>query len=125
MKCLRFFVGLTLLASVLFLNSCEPAPTHMLYIGESGCVASSVDGDRIDVVWFFPGDLVIWINTASRDMTVSFENDAIFGVSEFTVPSGKRVKLTVEAIDPITVDYSISPCDEAPGTPKAKVGDEP
>lgn len=125
MKFLRFFAGLTLLASVLFLSSCEPVPTHMLYIGEDGCVASSVDGDPIDVVWFFPGDLVIWTNTASREMTVHFENDVIFGVTEFKVPSGKRVKLTVKAKDPVTVDYSISPCDGAPGTPKAVIGDEP
>jgi hypothetical protein len=125
MRLSRIVVGLALLSVMAILCGCESTPTHTFYIGEEGCCATSVDGDKIDKLWMFPGDQVIWINTASKDMTVSFDSDVIFGVSEFTVTSGKRVKMTVEADASVTVDYSISPCNGAPGTPKAVVEDEP
>jgi len=121
----RLVSGLALLLVAAIVAGCESPPTHMFYIDEQGCYATGVDGDPIETLWMFPGDQVIWINRTSRDMTVSFENDAIFGVSEFTVPGGKRVILTVKADEAVTVDYSITPCDGAPGTPKAAVGDSP
>jgi hypothetical protein len=98
----------------------------MFYIPEEGCMVTTADGDRIEEFWVFPGDQVIFINTASRDMTVTFESDVMFGEVEFTIERGTRKILTVKTdAAPATVDYLITPCDGAPGTPKGKIGDQP
>ncbi|MFH1754384.1 MAG: hypothetical protein ABIA59_01660 [Candidatus Latescibacterota bacterium] len=125
MKLTRFATGLCLLAAVLFLSSCEPVPMHTFYISEEGCILKSADGDRIEDFWVFPGDLVIIINTAGKDMTVKFATPGMFEDQEFTIARGTRVKYYVKDDAEGTFDYTITPCDGAPGTPKGNVGDNP
>jgi hypothetical protein len=104
---------------------CSEPPTYIVYIDEDGCNAVDLDGNKIDPLWVFPKDRVVWINTASMEMTIKFEDVSIFGVEDVPVAPGKRAILTVKSDATGSVDYSITPCSGGSGSPKVNVGDRP
>ncbi len=104
---------------------CTQSPTYIVYINENGCTAVDLDGNKIDPLWVFPDDRVVWVNTSSKEMTIKFEDVSIFGVEDVPVEIGKRATLTVKSDATGSMDYSITPCSGGSGTPKVKVGDRP
>jgi hypothetical protein len=125
MKLKHFLFGIALLVSSFLIFSCEPPPTHILYITDQSCYARDADGNIIETLWLFPGDRVVWVNSANFEATVKFEDEGVFGMEEWTIASKGREIMYVKAEEEMTVDYIITPCEDPPGTPRAKVPPPP
>jgi hypothetical protein len=125
MKLKYFLSGIALLVACIIIAGCEPPPTHILYITDESCYARDADGNIIEILWLFPGDRVVWVNTANFEATVQFEDECVFGIEEWTIASGAREIMYVECEEEMTVDYVITPCENPPGTPRAKIPPPP
>lgn len=128
MRLMTVWCGVLLAGVILSAGGCEQPPTYIVYIDQVGCKAKTWDGDYIDPLWLFPGDRVIWVNRSSEDKTVSFEDETIFGEKEWTIAPGKRVTMFVKEGSEGVHDYNIIPSDTGecpPGSPQAKVGEDP
>jgi hypothetical protein len=105
---------------------CEPAPTITVYIDHDACWAVDADGDKIETLWVFPNDRVVWVNSSDEDKTIKFDDATIFGATDFPVAIGERAILTVEADASGTISYNIVPNHDCPtGSPRVATGGGP
>lgn len=116
------------LLGVMFIaGCCDCPPTLIVYISGSGCGARTADMKPIETLVMYPGDQVVWVNTSNTEMTVRFEDESFFGEKEWTIAPGKRKIMTVQSGASGSQEYTIIPCDvtQWPGSPEAKVGEDP
>ena len=112
----------------------EVVSGYILFIDDEGCRVKGMDRKPIEILWVFPGDQVIWINTSSETMTIEFNSDLVFGTEGLTIASGNRTITKVQKDARGSFEYTITPCKEGgdpsrinilDGTPKGKVTDPP
>lgn len=110
------------------------ASTYTVFIDEGDSRAKTMGGNPVEKLWVFPGDQIVWINTAPKIMTVEFKNKSIFGLKNLMIDAGNRSVTTVKKQKPGTFEYTVMPnaAQSGPlqtriidGTPKGIIGDEP
>jgi hypothetical protein len=125
MKQARLIAVLLAIAMIPIMGGCDE-PQYIVYVEKSGCTAKTWDGDKIDDLWVFPKDRVVWVNIDDEEVTIKFLDINIFGVDAVTIPKGKRAKLQVKSDATGSTDYIIvdgTNCE--PAAPTVKVGDPP
>jgi len=129
MKSIRVLLLFVFLISVLMLvGGCSKHYVDV-YINEI-CEPVTLENDRkIDVLYFFPGDYVIFNNMrAENSVTLEFPV-GMFEVTEVTIEAGHRVTLKVVADGPLDdttsgrIIFTGTGCPM--GNPEAKVGEGP
>jgi hypothetical protein len=115
-------IGILLISGL----GCEQAPTVTVYIDHDACWAVDADGNKIEPLWVFPKDRVVWVNSSDEDKTIKFDDATIFGVTDVPVAIGARAILTVKADASGTISYNIVPNHDCPtGAPKVSAGSGP
>jgi hypothetical protein len=117
-------VGL-LLATLLVVGGCSRHYVDV-YLNEIGSLVL-LDGDPdniIDPLWVYKDDYVIFNNTRSKAITLTFPL-GMFEVDEVVVDGGRRAILQVVADGPSEGTISVSGDGIPAGSPKVKVGEGP
>ena len=126
------WVVVVVIIGVIFRYWCCPEPEccdkHFVdvYLKNDGLpYTQSMGPDSIETLLLFPGDYVIWNNTAESDATLGFGgNTSWFGVGTATIPKNQRLILQVTETASGSGDYTIN-IGPGQGTPKVKIGDDP
>ena len=107
--------------------------TYTVYVHDDPGSFKSWSGNVIGVLWVWPGDRVICINTTAKKLKITFGDgtatDTVFGQIEVDIESEKRKVLTV--LDNATEDVTcnITPYESTSvyprAAPKVVVGNGP
>ena len=97
------------------------SPSYVINLTRA-CAVADIDGNSIEGLQPGNGDPVVFINTNSHEVTVSFGNSGVFGTGSITIAANGFQVLEVEGVEGDQTSFSLTPCEGPGGGPDLGIG---